>query len=95
MVGQRLAENPHFGLSVAGYLEDSPASDELPPKLLLGPISDLRTVVEALKPQRIIVGMTERRGKPARSTICSSYAFPASTLKRRRPPTKPFSAASA
>jgi sugar transferase (PEP-CTERM system associated) len=63
MVAERLAESPHFGLSVAGYLEDSPAADEVPPALLLGPISRLREVVETLKPQRIIVGMTERRGR--------------------------------
>jgi hypothetical protein len=30
MVAERLAESPHFGLGVAGYLEDSPASDDLP-----------------------------------------------------------------
>jgi sugar transferase (PEP-CTERM system associated) len=63
MVGERLAENPHFGLSVAGYLEDSPAADELPPNMLLGPISELRSIVETLKPQRIVVGMAERRGR--------------------------------
>ena len=63
MIGERLAENPHFGLSVAGYLEDSPASGNVPASLLLGPIGDLRATVEALKPQRIIVGMAERRGR--------------------------------
>jgi sugar transferase (PEP-CTERM system associated) len=63
MVGDKLTENPHFGLSVAGFLEDAPASADLPPGLLLGPISDLCAVVEALKPKRIIVGMTERRGR--------------------------------
>ncbi|HTB13798.1 MAG TPA: sugar transferase [Bryobacteraceae bacterium] len=63
MVGERLAESPQFGQSVAGYLEDSPASDEIPRNLLLGPISQVREIVESLKPQRIIVGMTERRGR--------------------------------
>jgi sugar transferase (PEP-CTERM system associated) len=63
MVGDRLAENLHFGVSVAGYLEDSPISGEVPEHLVLGPISSLREVVEGLKPQRIIVGMTERRGR--------------------------------
>jgi sugar transferase (PEP-CTERM system associated) len=62
-IGERLAEHPHFGLSVAGYLEDSPVPEDLPAHLLLGPISDLCSVVETLKPQRIIVGMTERRGR--------------------------------
>jgi sugar transferase (PEP-CTERM system associated) len=61
MVGERLAENPHFGLSVAGYLEDGPGAAEVPKNLLLGPISQLREIVENLKPQRIIVGMAERR----------------------------------
>jgi exopolysaccharide biosynthesis polyprenyl glycosylphosphotransferase len=62
MVAKRLAENPQFGLRIAGYLEDRPASDDLPENLLLGPVSLLREVVEELKPQRIIVGMMERRG---------------------------------
>ena len=63
MVAERLAEHPHFGMAVAGYLEDSPASDDIPASLLLGPIRNLRKVVTELKPQRIIVGMTERRGR--------------------------------
>jgi len=63
MVGERLAENVHFGLSVAGYLEDSPAAKQLPSNMLLGPTSDLRAIVETLKPKRIIVGMAERRGR--------------------------------
>jgi sugar transferase (PEP-CTERM system associated) len=61
MVAERLGETPHFGMTVAGYLEDSPASDDVPASLLLGPVSDLRKVVTELKPERIIVGMTERR----------------------------------
>jgi sugar transferase (PEP-CTERM system associated) len=63
MVAERFNEHPHFGVSVAGYVEDSPAADDLPANLVLGPISGLRTVVEELKPHRIIVGMTERRGR--------------------------------
>jgi len=58
MVGERLTDNPHFGLSVVGYLEDMPPSNDVPPNLLLGPIDHLREIVESLKPQRIIVGMT-------------------------------------
>jgi sugar transferase (PEP-CTERM system associated) len=62
-VAERLADKPHFGMGVAGYLEDLPASDDVPADLLLGPISDLRKVVAELKPQRIVIGMTERRGR--------------------------------
>jgi len=62
MVAERLVESPHFGVNVAGYLEDSPTSSEVPASSLLGPISHLRSIVEALKPQRIIVGMTEHLG---------------------------------
>jgi sugar transferase (PEP-CTERM system associated) len=62
MVAARLAESPHFGLNVAGYLEDSGAAEGVPSGMLLGPISRLREVVETLKPQRIIVGIAERRG---------------------------------
>jgi sugar transferase (PEP-CTERM system associated) len=63
MVAEKLTDNPHFGLRVAGFLEDPPVSAEIPPAQLLGTIHDLRAVVETLKPQRIIVGMTERRGR--------------------------------
>src|ERR1700722_7950694 len=63
MVGERLAESPQFGMRVAGFLEDSPISAEVRAPLLLGPISDLRTIVETLKPQRIIVGLTEGCGR--------------------------------
>jgi sugar transferase (PEP-CTERM system associated) len=63
MVAERLAENPHFGLSVAGFLEDAAGSDQVPANLLLGSIGDVRAITESLKPQRIIVGMTERRGR--------------------------------
>ena len=70
MVAERLAEIPHFGLSVGGFLEDSPVSDGLPPNLLLGPISHLGEVVASMKPQRIIVGMTERRDRmPVQSLL--------------------------
>ena len=63
MVGERLVENPNFGLSVAGFLEDSPAADDVPPNFLLGPMSQLLTIVETLKPPRIIVGITEGGGR--------------------------------
>jgi exopolysaccharide biosynthesis polyprenyl glycosylphosphotransferase len=59
MIAERLTENPQFGLTVAGYLEDAPASAGVPADLLLGSIRDLQEVVEAKKPQRIIVAMTE------------------------------------
>ncbi len=62
MVADRIAENPHFGQRVAGYLEDPPASGAVPPNLLLGPLREVRAIVESLKPHRIIIG-TERTGR--------------------------------
>ena len=59
---RRLLERPELGLTPIGYLEsDGEDRAELPPELRLGRIEDLEQVVAAHDPQRIVVGMTERR----------------------------------
>jgi len=77
-IAGRLAEQPHLGMTVAGYVDTvggmvkSAAASaggategrttELPGGPLLGKASHLHEIVEAVHPDRIIVGMTERRG---------------------------------
>jgi lipopolysaccharide/colanic/teichoic acid biosynthesis glycosyltransferase len=74
MVAEKVAENPQFGMNVAGFLEDSPASEDLPPGALLGPVSHLQTIVESLRPQRIIVGLTRPSGQPVRELLELGFA---------------------
>jgi exopolysaccharide biosynthesis polyprenyl glycosylphosphotransferase len=62
-IAQRLAQHPELGMCGLGYLDDSYAVGHtvaagLP---VLGGYSDLRTIVEAQKPDRIVVGPAERR----------------------------------
>jgi sugar transferase (PEP-CTERM system associated) len=60
-IGQHLAEHPETGLKVIGYVDNIEGSLELPGGQMLGPISELRQIVEETKPDRIVVGMSERR----------------------------------
>lgn len=59
----RIFERPELGLAPIGYLDNDPSA---PPKLSgasrLGAIADLASVVEAQRPDAIVVGLNERRG---------------------------------
>ncbi|MFL6416938.1 MAG: sugar transferase [Bryobacteraceae bacterium] len=56
-----LQEKPEFGYSLLGYLcEDDPNDFPIP---CLGTLSDIREVCEKHKPNRIVVGMAERRNR--------------------------------
>ena len=62
-IAQRLAQHPELGMCGLGYLDDAYAVGHtvaagLP---VLGGYADLRTIVEAQKPDRIVVGPAERR----------------------------------
>ena len=62
-VASHLADHPEFGFLAVGYLAES-ESTELHTKVdKLGYISDLMGVVGASRPQRIVVGLGERRQK--------------------------------
>ncbi len=62
-IGERVTTRPELGLQILGYLDDG-SGNELPEDIpRLGSIEDLRTVAEATKPNRIIVGMSERRAR--------------------------------
>jgi len=58
---QYLAEHPETGLTAVGYLDNLDNGAELAGAKLLGRISDLETVVGQIRPDRIVVGMAERR----------------------------------
>lgn len=60
-----LQQKPELGMSVMGYLdEDCDASSTDPPPITrLGCVHDLHTVVAADRPNRIVVGMRERRSR--------------------------------
>jgi len=57
---QHLAEHPETGLTTVGYVDDEPDA-RMRGSQRLGSISELRQVVAQWKPQRIVVGLLERR----------------------------------
>jgi sugar transferase (PEP-CTERM system associated) len=59
-----IQENPLLGLKIVGYLDDSVGGeDPLPGVTRLGVIEDLNKVSADPRPNRIVVGMTERRNR--------------------------------
>jgi len=60
-IAEHVAENPEKGIVVTGYVEgpDEPA----PGVKVLGPLAALREIVAATRPDRIVVGMFERRNR--------------------------------
>jgi sugar transferase (PEP-CTERM system associated) len=63
-LAQHVTEHPELGLSVLGYVDDLPAGESpLPGGRVLGPVSDLRRIVEQTNPNLIVVGMSERRNR--------------------------------
>jgi len=63
-IAAHLHEHPELGLAVAGYVDDGrQPGDTLNGAKVLGAIPDLKEIVEATNPSRIVVGMTERRNR--------------------------------
>ncbi len=61
-IARHIQEHPEAGLVVAGYVDDVHALDtQLPGGKILGPVAALREIVTATQPDRIVVGMFERR----------------------------------
>jgi sugar transferase (PEP-CTERM system associated) len=58
---QYLAEHPETGLTAIGYLDNLEPGVEITGAKVLGRISDLETIVDQFRPDRIVVGMSERR----------------------------------
>jgi sugar transferase (PEP-CTERM system associated) len=58
-----LVEHPETGLTAVGYVDNLDTSAEIKGAKLLGRISDLETIVSQFRPDRIVVGMAERRAR--------------------------------
>jgi len=60
--GSSLAAHPELGLALAGYIDDDqPLGAPLNGSRVLGSTADLARVVSEVHPDRIVVGVTERR----------------------------------
>jgi sugar transferase (PEP-CTERM system associated) len=63
-IGKHIEDHPETGLQVVGYVGNrEEAGTALAGGKVLGPMASLREIVEATNPDRIVVGMTERRAR--------------------------------
>lgn len=60
-IGKHIEEHPEMGLQVVGYITRRSVTEVLPGGKVLGSMPALREIIEATHPERIVVGMTERR----------------------------------
>jgi lipopolysaccharide/colanic/teichoic acid biosynthesis glycosyltransferase len=69
--GRSLADHPELGLTIAGYIDDDrPAGTPLNGSRVLGSTAELARVVGEVRPDRIVVGVAERRrGVPFRELL--------------------------
>ena len=69
--GRNLAAHPELGLTLAGYIDDERAAGTpLNGARVLGSTADLARVVSEVRPDRIVVGVAERRrGMPFRELL--------------------------
>ena len=58
---QYLMEHPETGLTALGYIDNVDTGAEIAGAKVLGRISDLEITVDQFRPDRIVVGMAERR----------------------------------
>ncbi|HET8547686.1 MAG TPA: sugar transferase, partial [Bryobacteraceae bacterium] len=60
---ERLHARPELGIVPIGFVDDNATRGEtIGGTRVLGPVAELRDLVERTQPERIVVGMTERRG---------------------------------
>ncbi len=63
-IAQFIVDHPEKGLSITGYVDDfHEPGFQLPGATVLGPMNMLREVVDRTHPNRIVVGMFERRNR--------------------------------
>jgi sugar transferase (PEP-CTERM system associated) len=60
-IAAHLAARPEIGMRVLGYIDDGDDGANLPGGRIIGRIQDLTSVAQTLKPDMVVVGMTERR----------------------------------
>jgi sugar transferase (PEP-CTERM system associated) len=69
-IGKYIEGHPESGHLIAGYVDDSyELGAPRPGGKTLGPMSSLKEIVLAVRPNRIVVGMSERRGRVPVSTL--------------------------
>jgi exopolysaccharide biosynthesis polyprenyl glycosylphosphotransferase len=56
-------ERPDLGMSIVGYIDEKPDPALAPTVPWLGGPGDVRKVVEQTRPDRLVVGLSERRGR--------------------------------
>jgi sugar transferase (PEP-CTERM system associated) len=63
-IARHLEELPELGLEVAGYVDDvNQPGEDLGGRKVLGSLPALREIVNAIHPNRVVVGMSERRNR--------------------------------
>ncbi|MEN6606385.1 MAG: sugar transferase, partial [Bryobacteraceae bacterium] len=61
-MADQIAEHPELGITVLGYINSAAApGEDWPGMKLLGGVEKLKEIVAATKPDRIVIGMHERR----------------------------------
>jgi sugar transferase (PEP-CTERM system associated) len=61
-IAAHIEKHPELGLEVAGYVGGPhPVGEALTGGKVLGDLADLKEIVEATRPNRVVVGMSERR----------------------------------
>jgi sugar transferase (PEP-CTERM system associated) len=61
-IARHIEEHPELALQVTGYVANGPEiGTPLPGGKVLGPLSSLTEVVQATRPNRLVIGMSERR----------------------------------
>jgi sugar transferase (PEP-CTERM system associated) len=74
-IAEHLKRHPALGLLPVGYLSDTSRQELAGGLPWLGPLADLRAVVGRVKPERIVVGLTERRSRvPMSALVDLSFA---------------------
>ena len=62
-IARRIGERVELGMRVVGYVDDEESPAELAGVPWLGGVGELRRVVEEVKPDRLVVGLANRRGQ--------------------------------
>jgi len=75
-IAGHIEEFPETGLQVVGYVDDrAEIGTAMAGGTVLGPVASLREIVQATMPDRIVVGMTERRARmPVRELLELRFA---------------------
>lgn len=61
-IDQRFTEKPQLGMTGIGYIGDHNDNDcGIPESMILGPLEDLRRIIEEKRPDRIVVALPEHR----------------------------------